>query len=77
MNAISITRRHARTTRRRRSAELNVAVTEDRLAPSPTLPLPPPHVAGVVAQFPSGPCSQHDPGVGASVVQGYHPPVPV
>jgi hypothetical protein len=54
-----------------RFAELNVAVMENGLAPSPTLPLPPPHVAGVVAQFPPVPCSPHDPGEGASVVANF------
>jgi hypothetical protein len=36
--------------RRRRSTELFVESIEMRLAPSPTLPLPPPHVASLVAE---------------------------
>jgi hypothetical protein len=43
MNLMNLTRRHRPTTRRQRFASLAVEAMEERLTPSPTLPLPPPH----------------------------------
>jgi hypothetical protein len=60
MNTISLARGVAQPTYRRRWACLALEVMEDRLAPSPTLPLPPPKVANVVADFP------HNPGIPAN-----------
>jgi hypothetical protein len=60
MNTISLTRGLAQTTRRRRWACLALEVMEDRLAPSPSLPLSPPNIANVVADFP------HNPGIPAN-----------
>jgi hypothetical protein len=45
----------APTARRRRGAALALEPMEGRLAPSPTLAVPPPPVAGVVANFPLKP----------------------
>jgi hypothetical protein len=50
MNLMTWTRRPRPAARRRRAAGLAVESIEKRLAPSPTLPLPP-HVPSTVANF--------------------------
>lgn len=58
MNVIALARRFRRAARPRRSAGLALESIEQRLAPSPTLPLPPPHVPTSVALFqPPDPCA--------------------
>jgi hypothetical protein len=49
MNLLNPPRQLEQTSRRRRSAGLLVESIEGRLMPSPTLPLPPPHVPSLVA----------------------------
>jgi hypothetical protein len=56
MNLIQLAPRIQRSARRKRRACLAVESMENRLALSPTVPLPPPHVASVLANIPSGPC---------------------
>jgi hypothetical protein len=51
MNAMSRARRLGQTARRPRLTDLAVESIEQRLAPSPTLPLPPPYVSTHVAVF--------------------------
>jgi hypothetical protein len=59
MNVMTWARRLRRAARPRRSTGLAVESIEPRLAPSPTLPLPPPHVSGVSADFaPPDPCAR-------------------
>ena len=59
MNLITWTRRPRPATRGRRATGLAVESIEKRLAPSPTLPLPPPHVMSTVAKFtPPDPCAR-------------------
>jgi hypothetical protein len=56
------TRRNRPARRRPRAARLSVESIEKRLAPSPTLPLPPPHVPNTVAKFtPPDPCARLSP----------------
>ena len=57
------------TARPRRPVRLAVETMEHRLVLSPTLPLPPPHAAIVVAEFPTGPVR--------SQVVSYYPIGPV
>jgi hypothetical protein len=66
MNAIFLARRHAHTVRRQRWAGLTVEAVEQRLAPSPTMHLPPPIVASVVVNIPTDPCLPHNPDVSTS-----------
>jgi hypothetical protein len=68
MNTIPLARRHPRTARRRRWAGLTVEAVEHRLAPSPTMPLPPPVVASVVVNIPTDLCFPHNPGLSTSGV---------
>jgi hypothetical protein len=59
MNLMTWTHRPRPDARRRRGAGLAVESIETRLAPSPTLPLPPAHVPSTVASFtPPDPCAQ-------------------
>jgi hypothetical protein len=59
MNMIALVRRPRRAPRPRRCSGLAVEAIERRLAPSPTLPLPPPHAPGVVVNFlPPDPCAK-------------------
>jgi hypothetical protein len=77
MNLLTRTRRPRPAARRRRAAGLAVESIEKRLAPSPTLPLPPPHVSGLVAHVqPPDPCAA---GGGAGKVRlspSFEPPDP-
>jgi hypothetical protein len=75
MNLLNPFGRLGPTVRPRRLACLAIEVMEGRLALSPTLPLPPPHVPSVVANFPSGPCFPSDPC--ASQVRGNDPVGPI
>jgi hypothetical protein len=67
MNLMSLTRRQRPTARRPRFASVAVEAMEKRLTLSPTLPLPPPIAASVVANFksvqsiPNGPCIPNGP----------------
>jgi hypothetical protein len=62
MNLMTWTRRPRPAARRRRAAGLAVESIEKRLAPSPTLPLPPPHVLIVATKFtPPDPCVRLSP----------------
>ncbi len=62
MNLVTLTRRPRRTARRRRSTNLAVESIEKRLAPSPTLPLPPTHVPSTAASLaPPEPCAMPAP----------------
>jgi hypothetical protein len=62
MNLTTWTRRPRPAARRRRAAGLAVESIEKRLVPSPTLPLPPPHVPITVAKFtPPDPCAPLSP----------------
>jgi hypothetical protein len=62
MNLMTWTRRTRPATRRRRAARVSVELIEERVAPSPTLPLPPPHVLSTVATFaPPDPCARLSP----------------
>jgi hypothetical protein len=66
--------RQRQTTQQRRSTILAVESMEMRLVPSPTLPLPPPHVASLVATgLPHG-----SPSAGGGIVAAGHdqPPDP-
>jgi hypothetical protein len=59
MNVMTRVRRFRRAERPRRWAGLALEAIEHRLAPSPILPLPPPHVPGHVASFqPPDPCDK-------------------
>jgi hypothetical protein len=71
MNAISLVRAPTRTLRRRRGAALALEAMEDRLAPSPTMPLPPPLIAGVVVNFPHNPSIPTDPCTGGGTVSQF------
>ena len=76
MNAIPLARELARTMRRRRRACLALEAVEERLAPSPTLPMSAPQVASVVANFPHNPDIPNDPGSHASISANFpHNPV--
>jgi hypothetical protein len=55
MNSYKLTRALPTRARRPRKARLAVEAMEQRLALSQTLPLPPPAVASLVANYPSGP----------------------
>jgi hypothetical protein len=55
MNVINLTRRLRPTTRRQRSISIAVEAMEKRLTLSPALPQPPPVVASLVANYPTGP----------------------
>jgi hypothetical protein len=82
MNAMTWVRQLRRAARPRRGAGLAVESIEPRLAPSPTLPLPPPHVPGLAANFePPDPCARPAPSVTppdpcARLAPGYEPPNP-
>jgi len=66
----TLVRRLQRAPRPRRCSRLAVEAIEKRLAPSPTLPLPPPHDPGLVASFtPPGPC--------AKPAASFYPPDPI
>jgi hypothetical protein len=59
MTFLTWARKHRRNRRRPRPTELAIESIERRLAPSPTLPLPPPHVPSEVAGFePPDPCAK-------------------
>jgi hypothetical protein len=61
----------APTARRRRGAALALEAMEERLAPSPTLAIPPPPAAGVVANFPHNPSISTDPCTGGGAVSQF------
>jgi hypothetical protein len=56
MTLINLVRPLRPASRRERSVCLAVEPMESRLVLSPTLPLPPPHAATVLASIPNGPC---------------------
>jgi hypothetical protein len=59
MNLMTRARQFRRAERPRRWSSLACEAIEQRLAPSPTLPLPPPHVPSQVALFePPDPCAK-------------------
>jgi hypothetical protein len=82
MNLKTWTRRPRPAARRRRATGLAVESIEKRLAPSPTLPLPPPYAPSTVAQFtPPDPCARSSfsfipPDPCARPVPGFQPPDP-
>jgi hypothetical protein len=71
MNLLTWTRRLRRSTRRRRSTGLAVESIEKRLAPSPTIPLPPPQVSSMVEH---GLPHQFAPVIGRAVPAGREQP---
>ena len=71
MNAISLIRELAQTNRRRRWAGLVLEAMEERLAPSPTWPMPPPQVASIVADFPHNPDIPNDSGSNANIATNF------
>ena len=82
MTVMNWVRRLPRAARPRRCTGLAVEPIEPRLAPSPTLPLPPPHVPGLAANFePPDPCARPALSVTpldpcARLAPGYEPPDP-
>ncbi|MFI5457669.1 MAG: hypothetical protein ACHRXM_19685 [Isosphaerales bacterium] len=73
MNLTSLAHRLRRTKRRRRSIGLAVESIERRLAPSPALPVPPPHVPSMVAA-----ALPHEApaGNGTTIAAAHEPPDP-
>ena len=64
--------------RRRRSTSLAVESIEERLAPSPTLPLPPPHIdpSMVASLTPPEPCVQTVREAATKLAPTFAPPEP-
>jgi hypothetical protein len=83
MTVMNWVRQLRRAARPRRRASLAVESIERRLAPSPTLPLPPPHVPSVAVNFePPDPCARLAPSVEppdpcAQLAPTFFPPKPI